>query len=226
LIDTEDAVGTVQSATLNVFPQLEVRYSDGYKAAKAIVGFGNLVKTIGAVAGVIIALVALSMSGTLFIGGVLFGGLVWLGLFVSGIVICAQGQLLLATLDSAVNNSPFMDNSQRASIMSLSASPVHSAPSPSPTLVIRPLGGNPESEDGALIAQNQAARCEVVTSPEGAQIEVDGSVVGVSPFTFVLKRIGMSNRVVTVRLSGYKAFEQRYVPDGRPIVINLSLERE
>jgi hypothetical protein len=123
LIETEDAVSTVSSVAVNVFPQLEVRYSDGYKAAKAIVGFGNLVKTIGAVAGVIIALVALSMSGTLFIAGVMFGGLVWLGLFVSGIVICAQGQLLLATLDSAVNNSPFLDNSQRASIMSLSTNP-------------------------------------------------------------------------------------------------------
>jgi len=108
---------------LNVFPQLEVRYSDGYKAAKAIVGFGNLVKILGAVAGVIIALVALSVPGALFVGGAVLGGLVWLGLFVGGIVICAQGQLLLATLDSAVNTSPFLDNLQRSSIMSISATP-------------------------------------------------------------------------------------------------------
>jgi hypothetical protein len=124
LIDTEDTVGTVSSAALNVFPQLEVRYSDGYKAAKAIVGFGNVVKILGAVAGIIIAggsLVASSESAIVFFGGAVFGGLVWLVLFVGGVVVCAQGQLLLATLDSAVNNSPFLDNSQRASIMSLTA---------------------------------------------------------------------------------------------------------
>jgi hypothetical protein len=124
LIDTEDKVRT-SSAVFDVFPQLEVRYRDGYKAAKAIVGFGNLVKILGAVAGIIIALGALiasSESGVVFFGGAVLGGLVWLLLFVGGVVICAQGQLLLATLDSAVNNSPFLDNPQRASIMSLSAS--------------------------------------------------------------------------------------------------------
>jgi hypothetical protein len=125
LIDTEDAVGNVTSATLYVFPQLEVRYSDGYKAAKAIVGFGSLVKILGAVAGIVVAvgaLIASSESGLVFFGGAVFGVLVWLGLFVCGVMICAQGQLLLATLDSAVNNSPFLNNLQRASIMSLSAS--------------------------------------------------------------------------------------------------------
>jgi len=121
--DTEVSVSGFPTVALNVFPQLEVRYSDGYKAAKAIVGFGNLVKILGAVAGVIIALVALSVPGALFVGGAVLGGLVWLGLFVGGIVICAQGQLLLATLDSAVNTSPFLDNLQRSSIMSISATP-------------------------------------------------------------------------------------------------------
>lgn len=125
MANTEDATGSAVPIAVNLFPQLEVRYSDGYKAAKAIVGFGNLVKTLGIVAGVIIALIALSLSerlsGIFFVAGALFGVLVWLGLFVSGIVICAQGQLLLATLDSAVNTSPFLDNSQRALVMSLSA---------------------------------------------------------------------------------------------------------
>jgi hypothetical protein len=47
--------------------------------------------------------------------------MVFLGFFVCGTIVCAQGQMLLAALDSAVNNSPFLDNPQRASIMSLSA---------------------------------------------------------------------------------------------------------
>ena len=124
MIDTEGAVGSVTAATLNVFPQLEVRYRDGFRAAKAMVGFGSLVKILGAVAGIVIAvgaLIASSESGLFFFGGAVFGVLVWLGLFVCGVMISAQGQLLLAALDSAVNNSPFLDNPQRASIMSLSA---------------------------------------------------------------------------------------------------------
>ncbi|MFZ1006688.1 MAG: hypothetical protein WAN65_07625, partial [Candidatus Sulfotelmatobacter sp.] len=49
--------------------------------------------------------------------GILFG----IFFFVLGTIVCAQGQILLAGLDSAVNNSPLLDNSQRATIMSLSA---------------------------------------------------------------------------------------------------------
>jgi hypothetical protein len=42
---------------------------------------------------------------------------IWL--YVVGILVSAQGQILKASLDSAVNSSPFLTNEQRAKIMSL-----------------------------------------------------------------------------------------------------------
>jgi hypothetical protein len=125
LNDTEVSGGNVAAVALDVFPQflqLEARYTDGYRAAKSIVGFGNSIKIIGAGVGFIIAVgfFGLNIGGsTGSIVGLLFGGLVWLGFFVCGVIISAQGQMLLAVLDSAVHTSPFLNNSLRASIMSL-----------------------------------------------------------------------------------------------------------
>lgn len=112
-----------EAVALDVIPQLETRYKDGYAAAKVIIGIGNLIKGIGAIAGVVIVFASFTLNGELVFAGVISGALVFLGLFVCGVVICAQGQLLLANLDCAVNGSPFLDNSQRASIMSLSEPP-------------------------------------------------------------------------------------------------------
>ena len=39
--------------------------------------------------------------------------------FIVGVLVSAQGQTLMATLDSAVNNSPFLTNEHRADVMSL-----------------------------------------------------------------------------------------------------------
>ena len=36
-----------------------------------------------------------------------------------GVLISAQGQMVMATLDMAVNSSPFLSNEDRAEIMSL-----------------------------------------------------------------------------------------------------------
>jgi hypothetical protein len=55
---------------------------------------------------------------------VLFGGLlvaaIWFGVFfVLGIIVSAQGEILKANLDGAVNTSPFMTNEQKAQAMDL-----------------------------------------------------------------------------------------------------------
>jgi hypothetical protein len=51
--------------------------------------------------------------------GSVFGILAGLVLYVFGILISAQGQILQATLDSAVNSSPFLTDEMRAEMMSL-----------------------------------------------------------------------------------------------------------
>jgi hypothetical protein len=66
--------------------------------------FGASGNTVGAAFGFFVATIAAAMTG---IGWIL------------GALISSQGQLLKATLDSAVNTSPFLDDAERARMMSL-----------------------------------------------------------------------------------------------------------
>ena len=66
-------------------------------------------------------------------GGFLLGLIVAALFFVVGIIVAAQGQLLKATLDTALHSSPFLTDDLRASIMSLR--------------VDRRAGGVPEPND-------------------------------------------------------------------------------
>lgn len=100
---------------------LKNRYNDAYFVAKTIVMFGKTIKTIGIVIGAVIfvGLFFFAPLGiALFIGGpsALFLGLVS---YVLGVLVSAQGQILTASLDGAVNCSPFLTNEHRSEIMSL-----------------------------------------------------------------------------------------------------------
>jgi len=96
------------------------RYVDGYRVANTIDGYGMAIKVIGAILGVLVLLV-LGQSGNndaLALG--LVAGAVIAGLFfLAGVVIAAQGQMLMADLDKAVYASPFLTDEMRASVMSL-----------------------------------------------------------------------------------------------------------
>ena len=87
------------------------RYRDLYRIARLQVKTGNIVKIIGIVVGI--------GSLLIFIPGILAGGIVYL----LGILISAQGQMLLVHADSAVHTSPFMTNDEKAKVMSLSFPP-------------------------------------------------------------------------------------------------------
>jgi hypothetical protein len=123
------------------------RYGDLYRAARVMVGLGNTIKMVGiGLASVIfvfwfiVGLAATSQTqssspfgpgpGTpsaaglvLFFVclmiGVAFGALVGGLFFLLGVLIAAQGQLLMAHADSAVHTSPFLTHEQRAAAMSL-----------------------------------------------------------------------------------------------------------
>jgi hypothetical protein len=113
---------------------LSNRYWDAYLVARATVGMGAVIKVVGILLGILICsggfFIATTLSATLsnsgavifisvltIVGG--FGVFVGALLFLQGILISAQGQTLKASLDSAVNNSPFLSNDQKAKIMSL-----------------------------------------------------------------------------------------------------------
>lgn len=122
------------------------RYVDLYRTAYVMTGLGATVKTVGiAVAAVIFLFwffvgvaaaseassspfAAQSSAGTVsfFVStiiGVIFGLLVGGLFFLLGVLISAQGQLLMAHADSAVHTSPFLSDKERAAAMSLPYTP-------------------------------------------------------------------------------------------------------
>jgi hypothetical protein len=113
------------------------RYTDAYIVAKVAVGIGNLIKTVGIVLGILIFFAAFSLGSfagvssrgsesggefmvILFIGAI-NAFIVGFIFYVVGIIVSAQGQILRASLDSAVNSSPFLTNERKSQIMSLRA---------------------------------------------------------------------------------------------------------
>ena len=94
------------------------RYIDGYRVANSVNGFGQFIKVGGLVLGLVVWAGVAQVAGS-GAGGFVFGLIVAAIFFVIGVIVAAQGQLLKATLDTAVHSSPFLTNDARAAVMSL-----------------------------------------------------------------------------------------------------------
>ena len=101
---------------------LIVRYKDAYTIARAINGLGRLLEFTGVAVALIGAAIWYQLVSSnpralpiLFLAA----AVVVLVFYVLGHLMRAYAQLLKATLDSAVNTSPLLDNEQRAKMMSL-----------------------------------------------------------------------------------------------------------
>jgi hypothetical protein len=115
------------------------RYQDGYRVARSINGLGQLCKIVGLITGIFVVFFGVMGSETVMrpnpsmfgvadyqtqhnmflISVVFFGALVAFTGWVIGVVVAGYGQHVKATLDGAVNSSPFLSDSQRAQIMRL-----------------------------------------------------------------------------------------------------------
>jgi hypothetical protein len=104
-----------------------VRYRDAYLVSRAIIGVGTVIKGIAIAVAFVVVLAGLILTQgiglvtgmAVMIGGILQGALFYL----IGILLSALGEIQKATLDTAVNSSPFLDHEQRATIMSLTKGP-------------------------------------------------------------------------------------------------------
>jgi len=76
-----------------------------------------------------------------------------------------------------------------------------------------------------LVKTGQASQCAVLTTPPGAEVFVDGNRFGVSPLVFTLLMNGASERIITIKMAGYKTVEKKLVPDGKSIPLMLTLEK-
>lgn len=124
---TKDAGGAV-IAKSSQLSELMNRYKDSYLVARATNGFGRAIKAVGTIIGVLITLIGLMAQGegardatSRIIGlvTIVFGIFAGTLLYIIGVLVSAQGQILKASLDSAVNSSPFLTNEYKAKIMSL-----------------------------------------------------------------------------------------------------------
>jgi uncharacterized membrane protein YczE len=110
---------------------LSKRYSNAYQVAFAIVKRGEWLMLVGQILAVLIMIIGLlvyvflrSEQNNLAMGifalcVAFFAYGVYEGLQVYGTLTSAQGQMLLASLDTAVNGSPFLTKEQQAEIMNL-----------------------------------------------------------------------------------------------------------
>lgn len=85
------------------------RYADAYLVAQAVNGTGQTIKIVGFLAAALITLgglvVASQMGIAMGLAGLCFGILFALPFYALGVLVSAQGQILKATLDVAVNTS-------------------------------------------------------------------------------------------------------------------------
>lgn len=120
------------------------RYTDAFRVARTTVLIGRFLQVCGLAIGGMVALgvawlvatqirelLATQLGESAFyieqtyllvagiFAGIFVGLIVALPLYVLGTLACAQGQHLMATLDTAVNSSPFLKKAEMAQIMSL-----------------------------------------------------------------------------------------------------------
>jgi hypothetical protein len=121
---------SVSSSDLDqkVVASVAKRYFDAYIVARTINAFGQTVKIGGMVLGSIVlfgSLVVGSRGGAgSFLGfaGFIIALVITAVFFLLGTLTSAQGQILMATLDTAVNSSPLLSNPERVQLMSASSS--------------------------------------------------------------------------------------------------------
>lgn len=100
------------------------RYTDAYHVAQATTTIGGVVKATGIILAVIVLLVGLAMaseSNETMIGVAAVPVSIALGasLYVLGLLVSAQGQVLKAILDNTVTGSPFLTHDEMRKVMSI-----------------------------------------------------------------------------------------------------------
>jgi hypothetical protein len=103
------------------------RYLDAYRVARSIVALGKAIKVLGILGGVIILIAGFVLaantggdaSTVAFLSCLFTAVCVGFFAFIAGVMVSAQGQQLLAVLDSAIHTSPFLDPDAKARAMGL-----------------------------------------------------------------------------------------------------------
>lgn len=102
------------------------RYTDAYLTSRTITRVGATVKFIAFFISVIIVLFSFiagytmgSQTAQYIFGGIILGFIVGIPFYVLGILVSSQGQILKATLDTAVNSSQLLTKDEMRKMMSV-----------------------------------------------------------------------------------------------------------
>jgi hypothetical protein len=104
-----------------------VRYRDGYLVGRAANTAAVLIKTAGLLTAAMFFFAVLYVNqylpeeqrGPVFILGLVFAAFFGGVSYVVGVMVGAVGQVVYATIDTAVNTSPSLSESQRAQVMGI-----------------------------------------------------------------------------------------------------------
>ncbi len=101
------------------------RYADAYLVARSTTDFGSTLKVIAILMGIVVAIAGAILGSQTELGGVfdiawiLTGVITALPIYILGILVSAQGQILKATVDTAVNTSPLLTKDEMRKMLSL-----------------------------------------------------------------------------------------------------------
>ena len=106
-----------EEAGMSAVVQLMERYQNAYRVAATACRLGTVAKGFGVIAGALVWLGGVQISLGAVAAGLTF--LVIALFWIIGTLVSAVGENLKASLDTAVYSSTFLNNAQRAKIMSL-----------------------------------------------------------------------------------------------------------
>lgn len=107
----------------NLNAALIKRYNDAYSGAHAVVTVGKAIKGVSVILGICMILLSLLIGVNIdggivaVVGGLIIGCIVGIPTYILGILVAAEGQIQLATLDSAVNGSRHLTDDEVARLL-------------------------------------------------------------------------------------------------------------
>lgn len=127
--DTTNNAQASSEAAQGTPGRIAVRYRDAYAVAHSLTSFGTLLKicavillALAVLAGSILAerlgqAMIPEMGRNAFFAGTAAGAILFLPVYVAGMLFGALGQILKASVDTAVNTSPLLTEQDKSKIM-------------------------------------------------------------------------------------------------------------
>ena len=101
--------------------RVQGRYRDAYSVAESIIGWGVLLKVLGIVGAIAIAVFGLVAGANFGMGAIVASFIVAASvgatLYALGVTVAAQGQIIRAVLDTAVNTSPLLSTEEKRDVI-------------------------------------------------------------------------------------------------------------